>query len=60
MTEENDDMIEHKKEEETKQEEPKVKWAPVAHLDPFEDAPEEVKLHHRSYVDMWLTPRGSR
>lgn len=60
MTEECNRNIENEEKTEIKTEEPEVKWAPVAHLDPYENAPEDVKLYHRSYVEMWLTPRGGR
>lgn len=62
MTDEN--MIENEKQDEGVNEGkivygmdggyPKVKWEPVAYLDPYEDAPEKVRLFHESYVEMWL------
>ena len=54
MTEECNNKIENEEKIETKTEEPEVKWAPVAHLDPYEHAPKEVRLYHMNYVKMWL------
>lgn len=35
-----------------------IKWKPVSNLDPYEDAPKEVRDYHNDYVKTWLKDKS--
>ena len=55
MTKEYEKENENMQEEQDNQKEQRAEghWEPVAKLDPYEDAPEEVKRYHKVYIKLW-------
>lgn len=37
-----------------------IKWEPVAHLDPYDEAPQAIRDYHNNYVKIWLKNKGAK